>query len=228
MVGWHHRLNGHEFEHTPWDSEGQRSLACCSSRCHRVGRDYVTKQQSGRRFLTIKLIVLPWGTQSGMRYQDSWVVGLGESYGCTFPWLNPKSWIHLSISGQICPYSSSPRDIWQRWIQVLCYYLVLSMKSWNRVPGSGRLISIHIRAICWCLIHSFFKQILTSKRCCELGSLWEPIKSPLKMGSKKKYGFTCRVKVRQVWSFVSFGKRRWGLISPFSSLFTMVPRVSFH
>ena len=30
MVGWHHRLNGHEFEQTPGDSEGQGSLACCS------------------------------------------------------------------------------------------------------------------------------------------------------------------------------------------------------
>ena len=30
MVGWHHRLNGHEFEQTPGDSEGQESLACCS------------------------------------------------------------------------------------------------------------------------------------------------------------------------------------------------------
>ena len=31
MVGWHHQLNGHEFEQTPGDIEGQRSLACCSS-----------------------------------------------------------------------------------------------------------------------------------------------------------------------------------------------------
>ena len=30
MVGWHHRLNGDEFEQTPGDSEGQGSLACCS------------------------------------------------------------------------------------------------------------------------------------------------------------------------------------------------------
>ena len=30
MVGWHHRLNGHEFEQIPGDSEGQGSLACCS------------------------------------------------------------------------------------------------------------------------------------------------------------------------------------------------------
>ena len=30
MVGWHHRLNGHESEQALGDSEGQRSLVCCS------------------------------------------------------------------------------------------------------------------------------------------------------------------------------------------------------
>ena len=30
MFGWHHRLNGHDVEQTPEDSEGQGSLACCS------------------------------------------------------------------------------------------------------------------------------------------------------------------------------------------------------
>ena len=30
MVAWHHWLNGHEFEQTPGDSEGQGNLACCS------------------------------------------------------------------------------------------------------------------------------------------------------------------------------------------------------
>ena len=27
MVGWHHQLNGHEFEQTPGDSEGQGSYS---------------------------------------------------------------------------------------------------------------------------------------------------------------------------------------------------------
>ena len=30
MVGWHHGLNGHEFEQTPGTGNGQGSLACCS------------------------------------------------------------------------------------------------------------------------------------------------------------------------------------------------------
>jgi len=31
MDGWHHRLNGHEFEQTPGDCEEQGSLVFCSS-----------------------------------------------------------------------------------------------------------------------------------------------------------------------------------------------------
>ena len=30
MVGWHHQLNGQEFERAPGDSEGQGSLQRCS------------------------------------------------------------------------------------------------------------------------------------------------------------------------------------------------------
>ena len=36
MVEWHHRLNGHKFEQTLGDSEGQRSMSCCISWGHKV------------------------------------------------------------------------------------------------------------------------------------------------------------------------------------------------
>ena len=32
IIGWHHQLDGHEFEQTPEDGEGQGSLVCCSPR----------------------------------------------------------------------------------------------------------------------------------------------------------------------------------------------------
>ena len=35
MVGWHHQLNGREFEQTLGDSEGHGSLVCCSPRGHK-------------------------------------------------------------------------------------------------------------------------------------------------------------------------------------------------
>ena len=33
-VGWHHQLNGHEFEQAPGVGNGQESLECCSPRGH--------------------------------------------------------------------------------------------------------------------------------------------------------------------------------------------------
>ena len=33
-AGWHHRLDGHEFEQAPGVGDGQGSLACCGPRGH--------------------------------------------------------------------------------------------------------------------------------------------------------------------------------------------------
>ena len=35
IVGWNHRLNGHEFEETPGVGDGQGSMAYCSPWCHK-------------------------------------------------------------------------------------------------------------------------------------------------------------------------------------------------
>ena len=32
MVGWHHGLDGHEFEQAPGDGDGQGGLGCCRPR----------------------------------------------------------------------------------------------------------------------------------------------------------------------------------------------------
>ena len=35
MVGWHHQLDGHEFEQAPGIGDVQGSLACCSQWSHK-------------------------------------------------------------------------------------------------------------------------------------------------------------------------------------------------
>ena len=35
MVGWHHQLDGYEFEQAPGVGDGQGSLECCSPWCHK-------------------------------------------------------------------------------------------------------------------------------------------------------------------------------------------------
>ena len=43
MAGWHHRLDGHEFEWTPGVGDGQGGLECCNSWSCRVRRDWATE-----------------------------------------------------------------------------------------------------------------------------------------------------------------------------------------
>ena len=43
MIGWHHQLNGHEFEQALGVGDGQESLACCSPSGCRVGHDRATE-----------------------------------------------------------------------------------------------------------------------------------------------------------------------------------------
>ena len=43
MAGWHHRLDGHEFEQTQGVGDGQGGLACCDSWGRRVGHDWATE-----------------------------------------------------------------------------------------------------------------------------------------------------------------------------------------
>ena len=83
MVGWHHQLNGHEFEQTPGDSGGHRSLACCGPWGRRVRHDSAAEQQQQQAAHLVKL----------------------RSDG---PWF---SWWGLEDTGPPCPVSSPPGSV---------------------------------------------------------------------------------------------------------------------
>ena len=60
MVGWHHRLDGHELEQTMGDSEGQGSLACCSLRGGKESdRTFVVQSDTEKEMATHSSI-LAW------------------------------------------------------------------------------------------------------------------------------------------------------------------------
>ena len=55
MVGWNHRLNGYEFEHSPGDGEGQGSLVCCSS-CSRKELD-MTEEMNNSNSVPVTVLI---------------------------------------------------------------------------------------------------------------------------------------------------------------------------
>ena len=54
MVGWHHRLNGHEFEQVLGVGEGQGSLVCCDSWGH---KEPDTTEQLNRTELMLHILL---------------------------------------------------------------------------------------------------------------------------------------------------------------------------
>ena len=65
MVGWHHRLNGHEFEQAPGVGDGQGSLVCCSPWGHKESE---TTEQLNSNIIT-NVVLVP-------------AKGLGDTYTC--------------------------------------------------------------------------------------------------------------------------------------------------
>ena len=43
IIGWHHQLNGHQFEQVLVVGDGQGGLVCCSTGYRRVGHDWETE-----------------------------------------------------------------------------------------------------------------------------------------------------------------------------------------
>ena len=55
MVGWHHRLNRHEFEQALGDGEGQGSLLCCSPQGRK--KSETTERLNNKK---VQFFVTPW------------------------------------------------------------------------------------------------------------------------------------------------------------------------
>ena len=89
MVRWHHQLNGREFEQTPGDGEGQRSLVCCSPWGCEVRHDWVTEQQN---------CFLPAPPKFG---SVSVPVTHAAGTAMCLQWLSPSGQVWLGGSGQL-------------------------------------------------------------------------------------------------------------------------------
>ena len=84
IVGRHHWLSEHEFEQTPGDSEGQRSLVCCSPWGCTVQQDLVSEQENFYASITLSWLLL---LCSKFWNWEVWIFQLFSSFSRLFDYL---------------------------------------------------------------------------------------------------------------------------------------------
>ena len=101
MVGWHHRLNGLEFEQTLGDSEGQGSLVCCSPwGCCRI---WICKTLLLRTLRIVEYSLLhQWVQGESIPSKDSMILEDLVLYPLLLDW--------FSSIAQSCPTLCNPLD----------------------------------------------------------------------------------------------------------------------
>ena len=102
MAGWHHRLDGHEFEWTPGNGDGQGGLVCCDS--------WVTKSRTRLRDWTEMM-----DRQASLSVGFSWQE-YQSGLPCPFPALL-HMYAHLSLKPHRLAQRKSPStvSVWVDW-----------------------------------------------------------------------------------------------------------------
>ena len=94
MAGWHHRLDGREFEWIPGVGDGQGGLACCDSWCR---KESDTTERLNWTELSLEDEMAGWHQQfNGHKFEQT--AGDSEGQGglvCCSPW-DHKNWTWLS------------------------------------------------------------------------------------------------------------------------------------
>ena len=100
MVGWHHWLNGHEFDQTPGDREGQGGLACCSP--------WGCKELNTTEWLNKELYGGFPGGSDGEEFamQETWISSLGQEDP-----LEKRMATHFSILAWRVPWTEESGEL---------------------------------------------------------------------------------------------------------------------
>jgi len=131
MVGWHHRLDGHEFEQTLGHSEGQESLMCCmqSMRSQRVRHNLATEQQEHKKGIRARIILKVkwrsrrWVNDGILRCRDEMLkkftkedLSKRERFG---NWKQRARFIYRdNVPRSCCSHTQAPSEWWQQFTRV--------------------------------------------------------------------------------------------------------------
>ena len=103
-IGWHHWLNGHEFEQALGDGEGQGSLVCCSPRgCKELDMtEQLNNNKATKEMYWLLEVKIPQSWLQEMVDPEAWWASPGSILLHLLVLLS-LSWFHLR---QTCPHGA--------------------------------------------------------------------------------------------------------------------------
>ena len=141
MVGWHHRLDGHEFEQAPGVGDGQGGPACCNPRGH---KESDTTEQMNRTVPSAVQSAAVNASRSLLTPPTCECVCVPSHFSCGHLWVSdsimnwsidcrkvPTSFFHLkmaSLFGEHFVFSPSS----SRCVSIVRPFLLLSGLLWCR------------------------------------------------------------------------------------------------
>ena len=137
MVGWHHQLNGHEFEQAPWVGDGQGGLACCSPQGHKESDTTkrlnwtVTFNCWGQGKVSIKIGVCVIGDMSQTPHGQVWDQGHPGVSAPETPSLSPTELRSQEI------WLPLRRTSWQQLLDPIFWAVPVLSVSWPSSAGSA-------------------------------------------------------------------------------------------
>ena len=152
MVGWHHWLDGHEFEQAPGVGDGQGSLLCCSPWGHRVRYNWGTKVNWVLFFLFSSFFVFNtklglWQGFSKRNWQETCMYKWGHSLSagcwgqCLCPSVNSK-YVKVNLTYTFlpppthCPYLLSFPSLNNTELQIIQNIWLSHKQKWQHKVNS--------------------------------------------------------------------------------------------
>ena len=150
MVGWHHQLNGHEFELALGVDDGQGGLTCCSpGGCKELDRTELlnnnNKLPQGQplcpgacQIIQISHLIGSPGNLTNPALTIYKLISMSPAYSYSRPWIYL---LYVALPGSLLQFGAAANSFAFHLYE--CQYVLLILPAKKKIPKSYKIVKSH-------------------------------------------------------------------------------------